>query len=1002
MKKILTVFISFVFVGFILIGTSISVNAAETNCQNGIKATIKTNKNDYSLNEDIDVSILIENTNSYAANDVSITVDLPKGLDLKSGDLSISNIDIGAGETYEKKVTATKSALPTTSEDLKSENSNNDKNSGSLKTGDNTSNVYKWLFLMILSLCILIIIKFWRKMKKLLCLLLCLAMISTMNMSKVFAYNSNAINITIEKKIIVDNEEYIITSHVTTKTSGEETVLKNFNADEIYFICGEESTITFTVDVVGDYSEINLFENDEKLIGLMHDDGLNGDAIANDGTYTYVLTDTINSDSLVTNSYFVQASDQISEKQNIYYFVPLTEETATIAKNNYNSVLNAISDVEKKYLKNQNYIESSDIPQAIADINTILNEYKEKNIILLFEEEDGNFEIKFTSGLSSLYVLKSEKTINTDSLGADVSVTVSTYQPCFTDMGGTDFSTSAYDLPDGVNYVLEMLDDVALDLDNKFNNFQFSNNNNYDDEEVTLNSIKSLHANQIVLWHGHGYYGPMVKSCLMTGEDFDWDGWWWDTTGYFADCVSNRIINSMLTGYDKVIISSKYIKKYCKNMDNSLIYLAACNSGKSSELANAFLDKGATAVVANDNTIQRSYNVAMLYETLNNMTKINNASGEYYTLQEALNKAKNKYGQDDNDNRYNGVGAKPKIFGGDDANNYQLANVQNGKLSGKVCKASDHSSAISNAKINIFKNNSLYKTINSDESGNYSINLPSGNYYLTITAHGYIKFNTYATVVENTNTYMEAFLMIEGEEGDEGIASGAIINSLTGKGVENVKLSIRKDWNNQNQNAETITTVTTDVNGNYTVNLPLGNYTVAMEKEGYLSSSFNIIVQSGTTENQNGVIVPTIYGDDYLITLTWDENPRDLDSHVHGTLSNGNSFHVYYRHKSEYDGDIKICNLDYDDTDSYGPEHVTLKTNTSNPYYYYIYKYAGNGTIASSNAKVTVHKGNKLIAEYNVPTNLGNDDYWNVFAIKNGKIVTRNTITSSADITYAN
>ena len=42
-----------------------------------------------------------------------------------------------------------------------------------------------------------------------------------------------------------------------------------------------------------------------------------------------------------------------------------------------------------------------------------------------------------------------------------------------------------------------------------------------------------------------------------------------------------------------------------------------------------------------------------------------------------------------------------------------------------------------------------------------------------------------------------------------------------------------------------------------------------------------------------------------------------------------------------------------------------------------------------------------MIAEYNVPTNKGGDDCWNVFAIKNGEIINKNTITAEADTSYA-
>ena len=166
--------------------------------------------------------------------------------------------------------------------------------------------------------------------------------------------------------------------------------------------------------------------------------------------------------------------------------------------------------------------------------------------------------------------------------------------------------------------------------------------------------------------------------------------------------------------------------------------------------------------------------------------------------------------------------------------------------------------------------------------------------------------------------------------------------------------------------------------------------------------AFNIIVQEGTTENQNGTITPIVSGDDYLITLTWGENPNDLDSHVVGTLSSGDQFHVYYSDKSQYDGDTEVCNLDYDDTTSYGPEHITLKPTSDKPYYYYIHHYAGSGSISTSNAKIKVEKGGVLIRQFNVPTALGTDIYWNVFAIVNGEIVVKNTITPEPDIVYAN
>ena len=331
-----------------------------------------------------------------------------------------------------------------------------------------------------------------------------------------------------------------------------------------------------------------------------------------------------------------------------------------------------------------------------------------------------------------------------------------------------------------------------------------------------------------------------------------------------------------------------------------------------------------------------------------------------------------------------------------------------GTLSGKICKASNKAVAIPGAKIEIFKNGSSYTTKYANSSGNYSLKLAEGEYFVVISSEGYIDFKCHASVRVDTNTYMETFLMIEGHEDSEGttngIANGKIVNTLTGNGVPNVSLSIVRDWNNTDESADVIASTITDAYGNYKIELPIGNYTVIATKDNYTASYFNIIVQEGTTSNQNGTITPEVAEGDvnqYLITLTWDENPRDLDSHVVGTLSSGSSFHVYYAHKSQYDGDEEVCNLDYDDTTSYGPEHISLVATTDAPYYYYIHRYAGSGAIITSGAQITIEQGNTLIAKINVPTDLSTNDYWNVFAIKDGELIINNTITSTPDTSYA-
>lgn len=324
-----------------------------------------------------------------------------------------------------------------------------------------------------------------------------------------------------------------------------------------------------------------------------------------------------------------------------------------------------------------------------------------------------------------------------------------------------------------------------------------------------------------------------------------------------------------------------------------------------------------------------------------------------------------------------------------------------GTLTGKICMATDRITPVADASVTINSldiNKSWGKK--SDASGSYEQQLPAGRYLVTVLAEGYIDFHAYATIGEYETVFMETFLMVKGEESDIGTATGKITNALTGNGVSGITLDVRSGWNNDT--GEILTTTTTDDSGNYTITLPIGNYTLCASKEGYIPTVINVVVQKDICTTKNGSMTPIISGDSFRIVLTWGSSPSDLDSHVVGTLSSGSSFHVYYGDKSEYDGEVEVCNLDVDDTSSYGPETITLNTTTDNPYYYYIYNYSSTTGMITSEAQIKVYQGDTLVATFNVPTNQADARYWNVFAIVDGEMVVSNTVTSSADLSYAN
>ena len=1011
---------------FILSISSINAFAA-TVTQDNLEVTLVTDKEKYSENEQIKTTLTVKNNNDTAVTNVDLETALPDGYKLADKSENKKTVDsIAAGEsvsldvTLEKDNTKKDSTPSELSTDSKSStNPVNGGNSGSsgTTTGGNSNNsvtttgeittngsaVQTGQGLLIVGIILLVLLTsgvifvfVYRKnqsmknaSKRLLSLVICLSISCgslTLVSIKTKALEENR-SVGVSTSIFVDEKSLKIESTVKYfyTTSTDCLLLTDFASDEEYFSCGLESNILFTVKSNCQIDKIKLIEDDNSFVGFMRDDGTNGDEQANDGIYSYQWTDTVVADTLVKRNFYAETNGFKSNTKEVFFFAQLSEENAVLARSDFNDVKDTLQKIENHYLNEDGSVPNEKKQSLITDIDSALDEYKVNGVVLKYAVENYCIYIKLTSGLTLMYE-PAEKHTSTN--GTDVTVDFVSYQPN----------------PDIEN-------DVVTNLMSECANEYIRNSHDYKGETVNLDLVKNLPSNTLVFWNGHGGYGPFVRAFLCSGESFNWTKWWFDIN-YFNDCVQDRIIcRGTKKQDDLACFTSKFISHYCGDLSNDCFILASCHSLQDTNIADALLCKNAEAVLGFSDTVYTGYCLLIGGKCVSYMTEINSETGNYYTLREALNRSMSEEGSNDIEfahkhpetfTSFKAEIAEPRIWEGNDADNYRLLNAT-GQLSGKVCKASDRTTAIPNATVTVYKNGRAYLSQKTDANGNYLINLAEGEYYVDIKASGYIDFHSYATVTNDENTYMETFLMVEGIEGDKGTARGKVINSLTNVGTDGVNLTIRKDWNNTNNDAETIGSTTTSSGGTYSIELPLGNYTVVASKDGYLTSTFNIIVQSGTTGSQNGTITPIVDGDDYLITLTWGENPRDLDSHVEGTLSSGSSFHVYYpsSNMNQYDGDIKVCSLDYDDTTSYGPEHITLKPTTNDPYYYYIHKYAGSGTVASSGAKITVHKGNQLIATYNVPTNLGSDDYWNVFAIKNGQIINKNTITSSADTSYA-
>ena len=179
----------------------------------------------------------------------------------------------------------------------------------------------------------------------------------------------------------------------------------------------------------------------------------------------------------------------------------------------------------------------------------------------------------------------------------------------------------------------------------------------------------------------------------------------------------------------------------------------------------------------------------------------------------------------------------------------------------------------------------------------------------------------------------------------------------------------------------------TDANGSVTLNAAFAddiNATIIIKKTGY-----STLVAKCPCANLTYAISPVMQGlDGVRIVLSWGANPSDLDAH----LAYGDD-HVYYNNKTGENAD-----LDVDDTNSYGPETITInRKNFGKTYVYAVHDFSdinnpNTHNLSNSQAKVFVYIGQSLVRTYYIsPDSPGN--LWTVFKINaNGEMEDINTM----------
>lgn len=274
-----------------------------------------------------------------------------------------------------------------------------------------------------------------------------------------------------------------------------------------------------------------------------------------------------------------------------------------------------------------------------------------------------------------------------------------------------------------------------------------------------------------------------------------------------------------------------------------------------------------------------------------------------------------------------------------------------------------------------------------NSTGRYQVNLPGvGVYYIEATKDGFVGQGEFMDITENMSVLDARFeLEEEVDPGEEQLLTLTVVDATNTQPISGAEVTLVNPDGNY-----VIGRGNTDANGKIFFTVYGGvTYNAQVKKNGYIDDNFDVQIQTGMpTTEQTLQISPVMQADEIRLVLTWDADPRDLDSHLQGTSASGRSVHVWFSNQINMDSSgNKIAELDVDDTSSYGPETTTLYQTNGN-YEFLVHKYDGNGTISEGNAVVKIYVGNALYATVEVAD--GVDDLWHVCTIVDGRITVTN------------
>lgn len=322
--------------------------------------------------------------------------------------------------------------------------------------------------------------------------------------------------------------------------------------------------------------------------------------------------------------------------------------------NEYTEINEEALDIEEKYATD-GFIQPEDISTVLDELEVLAKEYESKGLISSYDRQSTSIYFKLNSGIGYLYTPTVEELLAGDDVGkiltiepyATSSEFVSNYL-----IGGKSPDKAAEKI------VAELPDSYSFSKDDNWDSFSFE-------------QVEQMSNHKIIIWYGHGGYVKEHGSVLGTSIPIK------DQSSLllYQLELSN---GEMILGKDCFCISPSYLEKHIEDnsLEGSLVFLGACQSAMDNRLAEVFINKGASLVVGNSQTIRIRYMLYMMDDFMSALTNQHD-DGTYWTAEDALAYAKSQNG--DSDSEFWAYGAEVKLIYPENKSGYRLFDVNTEK-----------------------------------------------------------------------------------------------------------------------------------------------------------------------------------------------------------------------------------------------------------------------------------------------------------------------------------